>query len=50
MKVLEQVLAEGFRTSDMSTEHDFDPLLRRRDFQLLLLDLAFPADAFARER
>jgi tetratricopeptide (TPR) repeat protein len=50
MDLLKRLVAEGFRTANMSTEPDFDPLRPRPDFQLLLLDLAFPADSFAHPR
>jgi hypothetical protein len=30
------------------TDHHLDPLRPRTDFRLLMLDLAFPADAFTR--
>ena len=48
--LLRRLVAEGFRTPSMSTEPDFDPLRPRPDFQLLLLDLTFPADPFAHPR
>jgi hypothetical protein len=32
----------------MRTDTDLDPLRSRADFQLLMTDLAFPADPFAR--
>ncbi len=50
MDVLTRVVAEGYRDLKSTAEPDFDPLRRRPDFQLLLLDLAFPANPFARPR
>jgi hypothetical protein len=32
----------------MSTDHDLDPLRPRPDFQMLMMDLAFPYEPFAR--
>jgi tetratricopeptide (TPR) repeat protein len=34
--------------SDLKADKDLDPLHSRPDFQLLMMDLAFPADPFAR--
>jgi tetratricopeptide (TPR) repeat protein len=50
MDLLKRLVAVGYRSAKMSTEPDFDPLRLRPDFQLLLLDLAFPADPFAHPR
>jgi hypothetical protein len=47
--ILRREAAEGYRDVDlMRTEAGLEPLRDRPDFQLLLLDLAFPADPFAR--
>jgi eukaryotic-like serine/threonine-protein kinase len=48
MAVLKAVIAEGYRDQKMSTDSDLDALRNRKDFQLLILDLAFPTDPFAR--
>jgi tetratricopeptide (TPR) repeat protein len=48
MGVLKQVVAEGYRDARMRAEPDFAPLRRRGDFQMLMLDLDFPAAPFAR--
>ena len=39
----------GYRNPDAyRTEDALDPLRGRDDFRLLMMDLAFPAEAFAR--
>jgi hypothetical protein len=48
MQVLKRVVADGYRDATMRTDPDLDPLRGRLDFQLLMLDLAFPPDPFAR--
>jgi hypothetical protein len=49
MALLHQAVAMGYRSLDAyRTADELDPLRDRDDFQLLMLDLAFPADAFAR--
>jgi hypothetical protein len=49
MRWLRDAVASGFRDqAHMRTDTDLDPLRRRPDFQRLMLDLAFPADPFAR--
>jgi hypothetical protein len=50
MEVLKQVVAEGYRDATMRADPDFAPLRRREDFQVLMLDLDFPAEPFARPR
>jgi hypothetical protein len=46
---LRRAAAAGFRNLDlMRTDTDLDPLRARTDFRLLIMDLAFPADPFAR--
>ena len=50
MSTLRRAIAKGFRTRDhMAKDTDLDALRSRRDFQLLMLDLAFPSSPFARE-
>ena len=47
--VLRRAIEKGFANLDMlRTNSDLDPLRTRSDFQALLMDMAFPADAFAR--
>jgi tetratricopeptide (TPR) repeat protein len=49
MQTLREAIASGFRNRDhMAKDGDLDPLRSRPDFQLLMIDLAFPADPFAR--
>jgi tetratricopeptide (TPR) repeat protein len=49
MDDLYRAAAGGFRMlSLMSIDRDLDPLRSRPDFQVLMMDLAFPNDAFAR--
>jgi serine/threonine-protein kinase len=46
---LRRAIALGFRDlNHMNADSDLDPLRSRPDFQLLMLELAFPADPFAR--
>jgi tetratricopeptide (TPR) repeat protein len=46
---LRRAAGRGFRMlSLMSTDHDLDPLRPRPDFQMLMMDLAFPDEPFAR--
>jgi serine/threonine-protein kinase len=48
MESLRQAVASGYlKLRVMRADTDLDGLRSRRDFQLLLLDLALPADAFA---
>ena len=47
IELLKRVVADGYRNAKMKTEPDLAPLRGRLDFQLLLLDLDFPADPFA---
>ena len=47
MRLLRRALAEGYRdTAGMASEVALDPLRTRPEVQLLMLDLAFPADPF----
>ena len=49
MTELRRAVAMGYRNADaFRTEDSLDPLRGRDDFRLLLLDLAFPAEPFAR--
>jgi tetratricopeptide (TPR) repeat protein len=46
---LRLTIATGYRNvALMRRDHDLDPLRSRPDFQLLMMDLEFPADPFAR--
>jgi hypothetical protein len=48
MQSLQNAIAAGFRDfKALRTDTDLDSLRSRLDFQLLILDLAFPADPFA---
>ena len=48
---IKKAIGMGFRDrAVLDHEHDIDPLRSRPDFQLLLMDLAFPKDPFARGR
>jgi hypothetical protein len=47
MQALRRAIARGFKyTALMRRDRDLDPLRLRPDFQMLLLDLSFPADPF----
>ena len=48
LAVLQKVIAEGHRDPKMSTDPDFKPLRSRPDFRLLIMDLAMPADPYAK--
>jgi serine/threonine-protein kinase len=49
MEMLHRAVAAGYRdVAWMRRDPDLDPLRSRADFQVLLLDLAFPADPFNR--
>jgi len=49
MESLRQAVAAGYRKLNlMRSDPDLDPLRSRPDFQFLMMDLAFPADPFAR--
>ena len=49
MAALRSATGVGFRSIDtFRDDSDLDPLRGRRDFQLLLLDLVFPADPFSK--
>jgi hypothetical protein len=47
--LLRRAAATGYRSPDAyRTEDALDPLRGRDDFRLLMMDLVFPAEAFAR--
>jgi serine/threonine-protein kinase len=49
MQWLHGAVAAGYRNvAVMQRDHDLDPLRSRPDFQLLMMDLEFPDDPFAR--
>ena len=49
MAVLRQAVAMGYRNPDAyRTESALDPLRNRPDFRVLMMDLVFPAEPFAR--
>jgi eukaryotic-like serine/threonine-protein kinase len=48
MDILRRNIAAGYRGPAMRTEPALDPLRARPDFQLLLRDVDFPAEPFAR--
>jgi eukaryotic-like serine/threonine-protein kinase len=49
MERLRRVIAAGWsQAAWMRTDADLDPIRSRPDFQLLMMDLAFPAEPFAR--
>ena len=51
MALLHKAVGLGYRTlTDYRTDDGLDPLRGREDFRLLLLDLAFPHEPFARPR
>ena len=50
MRRLREAVAAGFRDlAHMRTDTDLDPLRSRLDFQLLMMDLAMPADLFSKD-
>jgi eukaryotic-like serine/threonine-protein kinase len=49
MEALRRAVAAGYRDqARMRVDTDLDPLRDREDFRLLLMDLAMPAEPFAR--
>ena len=47
METLRRAVAAGYRDNHwMRIDTDLDPIRPRLDFQLILLDLAFPLDPF----
>jgi hypothetical protein len=50
MEILRRAIAAGYREVDrMRRDPNLDPLRSRLDFQLRLMDLAFPGDPFVRD-
>jgi tetratricopeptide (TPR) repeat protein len=50
MTLLRRAISGGYRNfSDIREDRALDPLRSRHDFQLLLMDLAMPAEPFARD-
>jgi tetratricopeptide (TPR) repeat protein len=50
MTVLRRIVAEGYHAEELRQESCLEPLRARPDFQLLMMDVAFPAEPFARGR
>ncbi len=51
METLRRAVAAGFRdTNRLRVDTDLDPIRSRPDFQMLMLDLAFPSNPFAPAR
>ena len=48
MALLRKAAAMRYRSAAYRTEDALDPLRSRDDFRLLMMDLAMPADPFAR--
>jgi hypothetical protein len=49
MSALRRAVAAGFDdVGHMNRDPDLNPLRSRRDFQALMMELAFPADPFQR--
>jgi hypothetical protein len=47
---LRRAITAGHRSvAHMRIDHDLDPIRSRPDFQLLLMDLAFPSDPFSKD-
>ena len=46
MDILRGIIAAGYRAPALRTEAALDPLRDRPDFQLLMMDVAFPTDPF----
>jgi tetratricopeptide (TPR) repeat protein len=47
MAILRRIVAEGYHAPEISNESCLDPLRSRPDFQLLMMDVAFPGYPFA---
>jgi hypothetical protein len=47
MVVLRRIVAEGYHPPELRNESCLDPLRSRPDFQLLMMDVAFPDWPFA---
>jgi serine/threonine protein kinase/tetratricopeptide (TPR) repeat protein len=50
MAILRRTVAEGFRAPELRGESSLEPLRSRPDFQLLMMDVAFPTRPFAHGR
>jgi eukaryotic-like serine/threonine-protein kinase len=49
VSTLKRAIGAGYRDlAHMRIDTDLDPLRSRPDFQLLMMDLAFPANLFAK--
>ena len=48
MVILRRIIEGGYHDSQLIIESSLDPLRSRPDFRLLMMDVAFPADPFAR--
>ena len=46
--ILKKCIAEGYHDPELENESCLDPLRGRPDFQLLMMDVAFPAEPFAK--
>jgi hypothetical protein len=47
MVILRQIVAEGYHAPQLGNESCLEPLRSRLDFQLLMMDVAFPAEPLA---
>jgi hypothetical protein len=47
MAILRRAVDEGYRAPELRNESCLEPLRTRRDFQLLMMDVDFPAEPFA---
>jgi eukaryotic-like serine/threonine-protein kinase len=48
MAILRRLIAGGYLAPHLRSESSLEPLHARDDFRLLLMDVAFPAEPFAR--
>jgi hypothetical protein len=48
MAILRRLVAEGYHAPQLRSESSLEPLHARADFQLLLMDVAFPAEPFSK--
>jgi hypothetical protein len=48
MVILRKTITGGYQDTELISESSLDPLRTRPDFRLLMMDVAFPADPFAR--
>jgi tetratricopeptide (TPR) repeat protein len=49
MAILRRIVSEGYHAPEIRNESCLDPLRGRPDFQLLMMDLAFPAEPFSED-